>query len=556
VTHAATRSSGALGHAATLLDLARENAPRAAPSSALGSALGSALSAARTALSNAALGLALASALAAAPVAAPIAASSSAQPASKFALRLPLATERADGLHAVELTEAVYRAALSADLRDLRIFNARGEALALAPLPAPPKPPAPTVAAPEMTMVPLPAPPQARDRLLNDFALRIEKDGARAVIEFSATTAPPAAAERAAIGGYLIDLRGPHEQHKDRAAPGVLTLGFETSAPDFAGRIQLLASDNLVDWRALAGGVLVRNRQFGDLIERTEIEIPRVPPFIRVSWSGDAAPQLGQARFAPRAAVVPPPLPRATLAVARGEPVNGAVESLYVDVPVGLPITRIRLRVPRDNQVVRVRVWRHDDTGARPRARLGLSARRAPEQWIAEGGARTVFRVDRAGEWVENEPFALSRRSTRLRIDAVDTAFGELPTVEAEWRPGRFAFAAGGPAPYTLAIGLANAAAGPLLETAPLLPADDPAGVTLPLARLVEGAAGAALAAPTAEGSARVAREAGVARYLLWGVLSIAIIVLAAMAWRIGVQLRRSPAQTKAERADAGDASR
>ena len=54
-----------------------------------------------------------------------------------FALSLPLTTER-DGLHALEIPEAVYRAAQTRSLTDMRILNARGEALPIGFLPAPP----------------------------------------------------------------------------------------------------------------------------------------------------------------------------------------------------------------------------------------------------------------------------------------------------------------------------------------------------------------------------------------------------------------------------------
>lgn len=486
----------------------------------------------------------VAAALVAASAALPGATAAQAQPTSGFALRLPVSTEQASGLHTVELSEAVHRASLSADLRDLRIFNARGEALALAPLPLSPSPAPPVDIGPEVPMVPLPAPQETRDRVLSDFALRIEKEGGKAVIELSPATVTAAVGGPSAVGGYLIDLRRAHEEHKARMLPGVLRLKFASTAPDFAGRVQLFASDNLVDWQALGGGALVLSRQFGDLIERGDFEIPRVPPFVRVTWTGDRVPLLEHARFAPRTTAAPPPLPRAALSVSRGEAVKGAAETFYVDLPVGLPITRLRIRASRDNQVVRVRVWRRNDTPPLQRLHASPLPRRAPASWLAEGdGLQTVFRLSRGGEWIENDMFRLSARSTQLRIDVVDASFGELPTVEAEWRPGRYAFAADGAAPFTLAVGLADAAPGPMFDASPMLPADDPAGLRLPRARLVGGAAFAATERPgvATERAARLSRDPGAAKYLLWAVLAIAIALLAAMAWRIGAQLRSAP---------------
>ncbi len=72
-----------------------------------------------------------------------------------FAVRFPVTTT-GDGLHVIELPEAVYRAAQGRDLADLRIFNARDQALPIAFVPAP-APVAPTPIAVDLRMAPLPA---------------------------------------------------------------------------------------------------------------------------------------------------------------------------------------------------------------------------------------------------------------------------------------------------------------------------------------------------------------------------------------------------------------
>lgn len=479
-----------------------------------------------------------------------------AEPASAFALRVPLTTARNDGLHAFELTEAVVRAAQTADLRDLRVFNAEGDALALAPLPLPvPTAPEPD-AAPWLSLVPLPAPAQARERLLNDFALRIEKEGGRAVIELSPAEPRPAPSARPAVGGYLIDLRRAHEQYREPVTPGVLTLRFAPDAADFAGRVQVQGSDNLVDWHPLATAPLVRNREFGDRIERGAIEVPRVPPFVRVTTERDVMPQLDGARFAPRLAAVPAPAPRTRLEVTRGEPAQGAVESLYVDVPVGLPVTRLWLRT-QPNQVVRVSVRYRRDAPAERRVRPGLAPRRAASEWIADSGVRTLFRLERAGEWIENEPFRPFMPTTHLRIDVLDAPLRQPLIVEAEWEPRRYAFAASGSAPFTLAVGQADARTGPVFNVAPMLAADDPSGSRLPLAQLASTAAVTGIEPGGAAGpAARRMQDAGTARTVLWIVLAIAVVLLGAMAWRIGAQLRRASAPEPAVRSSGEDAGR
>ena len=168
-----------------------------------------------------------------------------------FALRLPLTTER-EGLHVLEIPEGVYRAAHSRSLSDMRILNARGEALPIGVLPAPPIQPR-DAAAIDLRWVPLPAAAEARNSLLRMYALRVERDGDRAVVELgssgpSTATSPGGvdpATLNAAIGGYLIDAR----RLKD--IRGRLVLVFAPDAADYAGRVEVQGSEDLVNWRTV-----------------------------------------------------------------------------------------------------------------------------------------------------------------------------------------------------------------------------------------------------------------------------------------------------------------
>jgi len=439
----------------------------------------------------------------------------------EFAYRARI--EAAPGLAVLTLDEAACRAAASADLRDLRFFNAAGEALPAALLPPPPVAPGPEH---ELRMIALPAQIAARDKMLAEFALRVETQGARSVIELTPTAPRDEHAET--IGGHLLDLRA-----YDKPG-GELRLRFAEDAPDFSGRVEILGSDDLHAWRPLAAGALVRNRQLGETFERSTFVLARPAPFVRIAWTGQA-PRLAGARLIERGN--PPALPRAILAVARAE----AADSWYVDVPVGLPVVRVHVRVAAENVALRVRVYRYDERDPRAHLRpphLPLRARRAPERWVAEGGMHEVFRLQRNGQWIEGAPFALSARTTRLRIDAVDGTIpgDDLPIVEAEWTPRRYVFAARGPGPYMLALGndASDLPPGPVLDTRSVMPRDDPAGVSLPAARL----AATPIAGADTSRAQRIAREAIWSRYVLWAVLVVAVVALALLAWRLAAQMR------------------
>lgn len=453
---------------------------------------------------------------------APACAADALQP-SDFVAQFPLADVK-DGLNAVELTEAVYRAATQRSLRDLRVFNANGEALPHALLPPLP-PPEPSFTAVDLTLAPLPRPTEARTAVLQAYALRFERDRDRAVIELRGDGPSPASAA-GDVGAYLIDAR----PLKDRA--GRLLLAFAADAPDFAGHIEVAGSDDLVQWRVLARGALARDRRLGDVIEKNRIELRAPPPFLRIMWDGATAPRLAAARFeepAPAAHA----LPRSQLAASIGSDPR----TLYVDVPPALPIERLFVRMPQSNSVQHLTVYRHVAEPAPRTRRLGVVPRRAPEQWV-HAGELTAFRVVRDGVEVEAAPLPFTAVTDRLRIQAGEPFAGEAPRVEAEWRPARIAFAARAPGPFRLAAGQPDAAVPPSLDLRGMLPADDASGATLPVARIEPLGGLAADGAAAAHRAERIAAQAHWSRTVLWVVLGAAVAGLGWMAWKLASQLR------------------
>ena len=443
-----------------------------------------------------------------------------------FAVRLPLKTT-GDGLHVVEFPEAVYRAAQSRDLADLRIFNALDQALPIAFVAAP-APVAPDAIAVDLRIARLPAETEARESLLRNFALRVERDRERAVVEIGPL--PPAtAAASPSVGGYLIDAR-PLKKLKGR-----LVLSFASGAQDYADRVEILGSDDLVFWRPLASGPLTRSRSLGDIIERNRFALDRPPAFVRVAWTSKDAPDIERAQFAEDIAASVT-WPRAQLTAV----LSDDRRSLTVDVPEALPITRVFVRMPEMNRVVRAQVYRHDAAPA-PRARrvqvgpVPLGPRRAEERWQPIGQVE-AFRVLREGVEVEGAPLAIPLRTDRLRFDFSVPLDDAPPSIEAEWRPVRAVFAARAPGPYVLAVGHSDAPFGPALDARSMLAADDPSAARLPIAT-VGVSADAVTAGQRAQ---RIASEARWSRYLLWAVLVLAVAGLAWMAWRMSLQLRRS----------------
>ena len=438
-----------------------------------------------------------------------------------FAVRLPLSAG-SEGLHVLELTEVVYRGARTRTLSDMRIFNARGEALPIAFLPAPPAKPA-TSAPVDLRFVPLPAAADARDSLLRMYALRVERDRDRAVVEITpAPQSAAAAASTPSVGAYLIDARGLKDLR------GQLVLVLDADAPDYAGTIEIQGSEDLVSWRRVTSGPLTRNRKLGGVIERTAFNLNRPPSFMRIGWASAEIPVLANAQFIEqREGTVT--LPRATLATT----LSDDRRNLYVDVPEALPIERVYIRMPEHNRIVRANVYRHDVL-ARPHRRSPLSSRHTPDSWQMIGSME-AFRVMRDGVEVEGAPLAMTSGTDRLRFEFSEPLQGDVPTIEAQWRPHRVLFAALAPGPYSIAAGRKGIEPGPSLDARSLLALNDPAGTQIATATI----GGAPQPGINGLQPARGASPDHRARYLLWIVLAAAVVGLAWMAWRLSLQIKQ-----------------
>jgi uncharacterized protein DUF3999 len=480
-------------------------------------------------------------AAAAALLAAPGGPDAAAATPGDFALRLPLATERPDGPHRVELDASVLVAGMAPGLRDLRIFNAAGEALPLAMVPEPPLPAPALGAAIEVPLLPLSAEPARRADQLSRIRVGLAQEPGRETITIEPAVAPASPGD--APGGYLLDLRG----LKDRS--GRLTLHFADGAADFAARITLEGSDDLVGWRPLTTGTLARNRHLAQPVERGDFDLARPPAFARISWPATSAtpappvpPALAQATFAEwiiAAAPARPDVPLLTVADSWRDG-SGERHGWVTDVPPGLSLTRITIRPGRRNEVLWLDVdW---ETGVEAASRFDhRSLRDRGAGWLPYARHVPTHRVERDDDAGARLPGIGPLHPRRLRISVVDPAGydGPPPQLDAGWKPVRIVFLARGPGPYELAIGRAESEAGPQLDPA-VVPRDDPTAESLPVATVTETAAAVSTAtqAAAAARAAQGVRSAQQQRWGLWAVLAAAIAVLAAMAWRLGQQLR------------------
>lgn len=405
----------------------------------------------------------------------------------------------------------VYRALRRADLGDLRVFNAAGEALPIARLPAERSERSHSA---RITLTPLPVAEAAGGATAGGTHIAIDQRGGdtRVRVDVGAGTTGVAvggAAPAAVPPRYLADT-----QAFGRAVHAIdIPLPAGTR---FEGRLRVEASADLADWRTLAADAVVLVVGDGDgRLARTRIELAgsaggTAARYLRLTWLG-APPTPAPAEIELIHRESPPP-ERQWLALAGSA---GGDKLAYLS-PGLFPVDAARLQpAPGSNDVIAVQLA----------SRSGVAA-----PWRLR--ATTVgYRLEQAGGVRESPParFPMTRdplwQVTPLRPELA----GAPPQLELGWLPEEIVFVARGAGPYVLAVGHPDRPPAWLpIDT--LVPGHGTATELVPaLARLVPGAAPPApVDRPTS------ILEPG-RHWWLWAALVAGVLVLGAMArgvWR------------------------
>ncbi len=424
-----------------------------------------------------------------------------------FAFAMPVLTgdDSASPAWRVALPLEVYRGLVRDDRGDLRIFNARGEAVPYQVRP-------PTVAA-TVPLAPrsLPTFALAGDpaKALRDVRVKIESEGTAVSVRAPAS----AAAGAPAVAAYIVDAR------ELRSPIEAFELRWRESTAQFAGRLEVEASDDLDAWRSVGSGSIA-NLATGTLrLVENRLDVPATAArFWRLSWAGQPAPFVIETVGAVPAGRRPEVA--RSIAPARGVAVPTRPGEYEFDLGAALPADRLNLRLPEPNMV----------------AQVAVMARRAPtDPWQVVAPALPLYRLTVAGAEIRNAPRAIDpqpRRYWTLQALPAGSGLGTgTPVLELQWPPHEVWFVARGPGPFLLAFGSATAT-----------------GAETALDSILEAASRGVDATPLAPSEARLGprRELGGASRLvpppppfpwrsaaLWAVLLAGVLALGAMAWRL-----------------------
>lgn len=443
-----------------------------------------------------------------------------------YALRLPLVLSSSGApLQRLMLPAQALVVLQSPAYNDLRVFNALGQAVPMAMATVSPSDPAPT----DRQSITLPAYPilgPADTSQLEGLTLRVEEQQGRRVVQINAASTAAAGPQK--MLGALLDVRA-------LSAPvDTLTLDVDLP-PNQPITFSVQASQDLKNWRPLTEGVLYRAESvigqaapamsLGDKSLNLAMA-DLAGSYLRITWADSAGRRADvTVRGATLTTLRSSQRQRQRVTVRMATPTLTDPHNLSFSLPFATPLAALKITPTGTNVLIPVRV-------------LGRNDRSQPWQMIASS---TVFRLSTAGVESVSGPLELPGarfREMRVEADQASAGFAAVPEITLQFESAQIVFLASGPEPFTLAVGLGQAASA-YLPIASLIPGYLPAKENaLPLAQV---------AAASPEGGPLVVSPAAsdgvpVRSLVLWGVLLSGVFALGAMAWVLLGQKKKSPA--------------
>ena len=438
-----------------------------------------------------------------------------AQSLTEFSTRATVSVPSGSSIARVALPGPTLAALRRGDGGDLRVFNASGTALPHAVIDASRQVPD-TLDVPGVRIVALPifASTSGTSGGTAPLALRIIEGPTRRVIEVGAA-GPPAANLKRELRGLLFDT------HQQKGVIRAIELEG-TLAPAVIVKATLDASTDLKNWTTLVWQAPVFDFG-GDGPTNRRLNLPAGQnlegQYLRLTWLD--APSL--AVTALRTVSAGTVNRAAPVAVEMGAPQSTGRDFAEWTLASGLRANALRLQTSAANTLMPVRL---------------LARSRSGDPWRPVAST-VVFRLSGTNGDTVNSAAALpSRLETQVRVEPLRgySLSGVPLTLALEYPPLEVLFVATGAGPFTVASGSASAAAQSTAVPVTTLLPDYKAGAEFTLTRLT--AIMSTNQTPAKPDAATQWSELTLQKsFWLWGVLGLAVVVLAGLA----VSLLRSP---------------
>ncbi|KQS51633.1 DUF3999 family protein [Sphingomonas sp. Leaf198] len=411
--------------------------------------------------------------------------------AASYAVRVPITVAAGSPVQRLAIPPQILAVAQTADLSDLRVFDATGRAMPIARL-------APAAPATRRTLLPVLPIMGAADALdVTGVSLRLDGDGRARVAEVTGTVRD--APTIATVLGVLLDTRAIVGEARS------LAVGIDMPAAQPV-TLTVEASDDLKTWRSIGEKVVYRTanaRQAAVVVPLGEAVLHR--DYLRIVWRGTSR------------LLSPVTIHRALLitrdkTTGGGPSVEGSAppltdaHAIEFGIPFAAAISAIRIVPTGRDVIVPIRLFSRDDR---------------EQPWLALGESTAARSVE--GMTATQDDIGLdggAHRTVRIEAAQRSAGFTSAPMVTFHFAPREIAFLAIGTPPFVVAAGQAGVADAylPLASVLTQAPNGQFAIAKTALTRVT------VRLAPIGDTSA-------MRKGLLWTILLIATGVLGMMAW-------------------------
>lgn len=353
---------------------------------------------------------------------------------------LPLTVSGRQAVVQLRLPQAVYLNAKTANLDDLRVFDALGRRVAYAIRHAPAR------TAIERRPVEARIFPIAGDGVesgngLAGLEVRTSADGA--LLSVTARTKPAAAT--AQLSSLILDMR----DHGQAVTINALKLTLPGGLKNYRARLILDVSDDLKHWDTVAQSEvswLVNGN--ADALSSEGIEFAtQAVRYARLSWASGTPIQFP--RISAEAmvfATTEPPIEKLLLAPAPGRLPN----DLVYNAGVAIPVQKVGLQLSEKSAVLPVQLGSYVELPAVNGKTEGTWRFRPVVQ-------STFYRIEQDGVVRSSGDLALPDTHVAQWVLRSETPMDSKPLLRLSWQPSTLVFLATGSPPYTLVFGRAGA---------------------------------------------------------------------------------------------------
>jgi len=462
---------------------------------------------------------------------------------------IPVTVSGKEAVVQLPLPRTVYLQARSADLRDLRLFDAGGTPLPFALVERVREDGVARARAP-VAVFPVRAPAGAAQ---DGLQIRTREDGTLVSVR------APASEAADVLASLILDLQPPlpalanigtandgsnngsnnasnngdnnasnnNASNNGSRAIAALELMPPASESSYSARVMLEASDDLQHWVPVTDAALswLVNSQ-GGRVQKNRIEFaPRSFRYARLSWL-EGKPVEFAAISADWVTELRAPAQWDSLVL---QPTPGrSGEDLVYAAPLAIPVASVGLVFQGQNIVLPAAIGQYRDLQQRQAGEA-----RGPD--LRTVTSATFYRLTQNGQQRESGDVEVAPTHASQWVLRPQAKLAERPGLRLRWQAGTIVFLAGGRGPYTLAFGRngVQPAYLPLAQVAPGFSRGE-------LATLELATAGAPVQQHAPEAVAGDGNASGHAAWL-WALLLCGVAALGFMAWRLVRQLKDAP---------------